>query len=183
MPVLGFFIWSLLTILNLGILAKDIRQAGAKSYFKSHAWGPHEVLVCTFCVVSLLLQALLFSTATSLAAAPQQLALLSSYPTNPLVNFHFLTTVAGAVESVACVLVFTRSLKFVGDIPIIGLQLSAFLDAAAAAAKHVVSALILFTLTTLGFASAACAAFGTALRQWSTVWECMRTLLTVLFGR
>jgi hypothetical protein len=154
-----------------------------KQYFKSEAWGFYDSVMCLMCLLSLSLHALAYLTGSALEAATQTLVSLSPATSNPIRLLYSLADTASFLESCACVLVIVRLLKFADAVPVVGQQLHAAAAAAAAAAKRMVSAAIMFVVITIGFASAACAAFGSTLQQWSTVWEAMRSLLTMLFGR
>jgi len=183
LPVLGFALWALLSLMHLCLLINGMRSVGAMQFLKQEAWAPYDTLTCLFCTIALAFHGLLIGSGSSIAAATQKLAALTPYTTNPIVAFHAMAQAAAVLESVAAVLVFCRSLKFAGIVPGVGAQLGEAAAAAAAAAKRMVSAAIIFIVVTIGFASAACAAFGSSTSKWSTIWESMRTLVTMLFGR
>jgi hypothetical protein len=183
LPVLGFAVWALLSLMNVCLLINRMRSVGTKQFFKQEAWAPYDTLTCLFCTIALAFHALLILSGSSIVAATQKLAALTPFTTNPIVAFHDMAQVAAVLESVAAVLVFGRSLKFAGSVPGVGAQLGDAVTAAAAAAKRMASAAVIFIVVTIGFASAACAAFGSPSPKWSTVWESMRTLVTMLFGR
>jgi hypothetical protein len=181
--VLGFAVWALLTILHVTLLFKALIRAGLKAYFANDAWGVYDAVTCVICVAALGLHALLFSSGGAIAAASQLLASQSSYSNNPLINFFSMSEMARLVESIAYLLVFVRCLKFAENMPGIGSHLNDAVAKAAAAAKRMASAAIVFVVLTFGVASASCAAFGALHPKWGTVWEAARTLLTILFAR
>jgi hypothetical protein len=181
--VLGFAAWALLSLMHVCLLINGVRSVGTRQYFKQEAWAPYDTLTCLFCTIALAFHGLLIVSGSSIVAATQKLAALTSHTTNPIVAFHDMAQAAAVFESVGAVLVFVRSLKFAGNVPGVGAQLGDAVVAAAAAAKRMASAAVIFIVLTIGFASAACAAFGSSLPKWSTVWESMRTLVTMLFGR
>lgn len=171
-----------MTAAHVVLLFKDIRTAGFKGFFTS-AWGAYDTITCIICIISIGLNALLFISGGAITAASQQLVAQSSHPVNPLVNFYLSAETAAIFESVAVVFVFVRCFKFTESVPGIGAHLSDAAAKAAAAAKRMVAAAVVFIVFTFAFASAACAAFGAAVPKWSTVWDAVRTLLTMLFGR
>jgi hypothetical protein len=146
-------------------------------------WGPYDAATIMFCFAAIGLHGLLFVSGSALAVSTQQLVELSSEPTNPLIAFHFMSGLSAMCQSIASVFVFVRCFKYAETIPGVGEHLKDAAAKAAAAAKRMVSAAIIFVILTVGYASAACAAFGASLAKWSTVWEAIRTLLTILFGR
>jgi hypothetical protein len=160
-----------------------MRRQGVRNYFKDEVWGLYEGATCLFCFAALGLHAMLFLNGAAIEAATGNLAALSPAPSNPIIALHSLTSTASLFESIACVFVFLRCLMFSHALPAVGQQLSDAAAMAVAAAKRMLCAAIMFVVVTFAFASAACAAFGAASQQWSTVWDAMRALLTMLFGR
>lgn len=160
-----------------------MRSQGVRNYIKDDAWGVYDVLACLFCFVALGLHILLFITGAAIEAAIGSLAASSSSPSSPIIAFHSLASTVSIIESVACIIVFIRCLKFSHAFPVVSQQLRDAVAVAAAASKRMISAVIMFIVITFAFASAACAAFGATLQQWSTVWDAVRALLTMLFGR
>jgi hypothetical protein len=173
----------MLTVLHIVLLFKGMRLIGAKAYFTNEAWAVYDVVTYLLCILTLGFHALLFNSGSAIAAASQQLAAQSSFPSNPLISFYSMSRLAAIVESISCVLLFVRCFKFAECVPGVGALLGEAAAKAAAAAKRMASAAIMFAVLTLGFASAACAAFGASDEKWSTVWLSMRSLLTMLFGR